>query len=245
MAVTFRGERGTAENANFEPERTRPRTRWHGGIDVLEDVGSPRRRVGPSVPDIAPRPRVCPGVLLQRDPSFSFGSPLAVTRQSAKPGVHYTQLDARVAPRYVRQTGPPFAWPSRQVAPRIVEHFPSRFSPRLLSRGGGGEISSFSLSLFLSFCYLGESWEIDSVLGFLHHRKEHWMNMDRHNSLALQNRFKPPVIIHMWLRNEENHLVVFYYQINREQLLSREFATISFHILMLSNNYIINLIHKN
>lgn len=63
----------------------------------------PLRRVGPSVPDITPRPRWFCRFATRRffTDLLWRRSPLALL---CEPGVHYTQLDTRVAPRYVRQT---------------------------------------------------------------------------------------------------------------------------------------------
>lgn len=48
---------------------------------------------------------------------FSPASPLAATPRPARPGVHYTQLDARVAPRYARQTALLLTLPSPPPPP--------------------------------------------------------------------------------------------------------------------------------
>lgn len=61
------------------------------------------RRVGPSVPNIAPRPRDHRGFVAAR-PEFFVWLFSGGNSRPGKSEVHYTQLDARVAPRYVRQT---------------------------------------------------------------------------------------------------------------------------------------------
>lgn len=82
------------------------------------------RRVGPSVPDIAPRPRDHRGFAAAR-PEFFVRLFSGGNSRPGKSGVHYTQLDARVAPRYVRQTA------LLLTSPYIAPHrFPSRFSLR-------------------------------------------------------------------------------------------------------------------
>lgn len=83
------------------------------------------RRVGPSVPDIAPRPRDCRGFAAAR-PEFFVRLFSGGNLRPGKSGVHYTQLDARVAPRYVRQTALLLTCPYYIASHR----FPSRFSLR-------------------------------------------------------------------------------------------------------------------
>lgn len=81
------------------------------------------RRVGPSVPDIAPRLRDHRGFAAAR-PEFFVRLFSGGNSRPGKSGVHYTQLDARVAPRYVRQTALLFT-----SLYYIASHrFPSRFS---------------------------------------------------------------------------------------------------------------------
>lgn len=68
------------------------------------------RRVGPSVPDITLRSSIVGFAWwwlqwLDARPLMLFRL-LPLAAQVACPPVHYTQLDARVAPRYVRQTAP-------------------------------------------------------------------------------------------------------------------------------------------
>lgn len=83
------------------------------------------RRVGPSVPDIALRPRDHRGFAAAR-PEFFVRLFSGGNSRPGKSGVHYTQLDARVAPRYVRQTALLLTSPYY-----IASHcFPSRFSFR-------------------------------------------------------------------------------------------------------------------
>jgi len=83
------------------------------------------RRVGPSVPNIAPRPRDHRGFAAAR-PEFFVRLFSGGNSRPGKSEVHYTQLDARVAPRYVRQTA------LRLISPcYIASHcFPSGLSLR-------------------------------------------------------------------------------------------------------------------
>lgn len=88
----------------------------------------PPRRVGPSVPDIAPRPHDRRGFATAR-PEFFARLSSGGNSRPGRPGVHYTQLDTRVAPRYVRQTAlllipPPFPLAHCTTPSR----FPSRSS---------------------------------------------------------------------------------------------------------------------
>lgn len=77
-------------------------TSWRGGRRRPRRPRPPRR-VGPSVPDIASRLRDRRGFAAAR-PEFFARLSSGGNSRPGKPGVHYTQLDARVAPRYVRQT---------------------------------------------------------------------------------------------------------------------------------------------
>lgn len=83
------------------------------------------RRVGPSVPNIAPRPRDHRGFAAAR-PEFFVRLFSGGNSRPGKSEVHYTQLDARVAPRYVRQTA------LLLISPYYIasHRFPSRFSLR-------------------------------------------------------------------------------------------------------------------
>lgn len=83
------------------------------------------RRVGPSVPDIAPRPRDHRGFAAAR-PEFFVRLFSGGNSRPGKSGVHYTQLDARVASRYVRQTALLLTSPYYIASYR----FPPRFSLR-------------------------------------------------------------------------------------------------------------------
>lgn len=81
------------------------------------------RRVGPSVPDITLRSSDCWFCwLMPTDydlfPPGCFSPTASLAATSGLSPVHYTQLDARVAPRYVRQTDPHLS--ARVVL--LVEH---------------------------------------------------------------------------------------------------------------------------
>jgi len=97
----------------------------------------PPRRVGPNVPDIAPRPHDRRGFATAR-PEFFVRFFSGGNSRLGRPGVHYTQLDARVAPRYVRQTAlllipPPFRLPHCTTPSRFPScFFPCRFHARVL-----------------------------------------------------------------------------------------------------------------
>lgn len=134
------------------------------------------RRVGPSMPDIAPRPWDDRGFATARPEFFALFSSGGNSR-SGKLVVHYTQLDARVAPRYVRQTALLLAFPYHITSHRrlfllVLLHVAT--TPRTTPR------ARYPLSAFFSpFWYLeGTTWEIDSVLGFsfhpLHLNPEHF-----------------------------------------------------------------------
>lgn len=98
------------------------------------------RRVGPSVPDIAPRPRDHRGFAAAR-PEFFVWLFSGGNSRPGKSGVHYTQLDARVAPRYVRQTALLLTSPYYIASHR----FPSRFSLRRFGTLRGSPRARFPL----------------------------------------------------------------------------------------------------
>lgn len=133
------------------------------------------RRVGPSVPDIAPRPRDHRGFAAAR-PEFFVWLFSGGNSRPGKSGVHYTQLDARVAPRYVRQTALLLTSPYYIASHR----FPSRFSLRRFGTLHGSPRARFPLVtlivpfLFIMIPYEGTSWEIDYMPRFLFfHRAEY------------------------------------------------------------------------
>lgn len=103
--MTFQRSATRTERKGRDPVPDRNGTRGSTSWRASPSSRRPHRprRVGPSVPDIAPRPRDHRGFAAAR-PEFFVRLFSGGNSRPGKSGVHYTQLDARVASRYVRQT---------------------------------------------------------------------------------------------------------------------------------------------